>query len=163
MLPYGGAARRSMNPLLFANLSKQRRLLESGSAYATERLVVNIVAAVLALTCVAYAGFLIMLVGRLLYSLPDGVILLERVGCVLLGAVGLGVTYVGWALMRALLDMADASIAISLGGGEQEPAPPPPAPRGRSGGDSWPKPPKPLIPTAEDVGAEDRKYMPGGR
>jgi len=137
-----------MNPLLFANLGNQRRLLESGSAYATERLVLNIVAAASAVGWTLSVAVAVKILGDAPYPMPEGMIILERVGLVVAGLVSLAGTYLGWAFVRAFLDIADASIAISLHGSEQEPVPPAPTPtpRSRRGGESWPEPPKPLVP-----------------
>ncbi len=154
-----------MNSLLFANLGGQRRLLESGSAYATERLVLNIVAAAGAVGCAVAFGLAIRFVGDAPFPLPDGMIVLERAALMVLSLVSLAGVYLSWALIGAFLDIADASIAISLQGSEGQTVPPGPlpAPRSRGGGGAWPEPPKPLIPTAEEARPEDRKYMPGGR
>lgn len=152
-----------MNPLLFANLGSQRRLLEFGSAYATERVVLNIVAGAAAIGCIVGSAIVFKVIGDVPFPLPEGLIMLERIELVAGVLVALGTTYLGWAFMRAFLDMADASIAISLGGSEQQAAAPPPAPRPRGGSRAWPEPPKPLIPVAEDDTPEDRKYMPSSR
>ena len=60
-----------MNPLLFANLRTQRRLLESGTAYATARLLITI------LFCVAVVGnvigaFIILAAFEAMWSAAPG-------------------------------------------------------------------------------------------
>jgi hypothetical protein len=156
----------SMNPLLFANLSNHRRLLESGTAYGTARLVLNIGFILAGITGVVAAYVWVTTFGGLLLAtggaLPDAMVLVNRV--LLTGGVLAYVAciYVTWVAVRAFFDIADACLAISLNGPEVH-ALPSDGDRGpRQGGGDWPEPPKPLIPTPAAVKPEDAKYLPKG-
>jgi hypothetical protein len=155
-----------MNPLLFANLGTQRRLLQSGTAFGMERVLVNVLFGFVAVGGI-FGVFVFLQMGDA-YSgvpgVPDSVVFAYRVLPVLAGLVYTMGVVVTWALIRVFLDMADASVAISLGGPEREAvAAPAPAPRPRAGGESaWPERPRPLVPFAEAPKPEDVKYMPGG-
>lgn len=157
-----------MNPLLFANLGTQRRLLRSGTAYGMERVVVNVFCALQGFGGVLAVSFWWKLgseIPAVVGVVPNQVIFAYRVLPVAAGLANLLLVLMGWALARAFLDMADASIAISLhGSGGRATAPVlTPGPRPSGGSEAWPEPPKPLIPTAEEPRPEERKYMPGGR
>jgi hypothetical protein len=153
-----------MNPLLFANLSTQRRLLESGTAYAAARLAVNIVF-VLAGIAGVIVGYLYIRV-HAWSSLNGGGFL---PGDFVFGVWALGIVselawlaglYVAWVAARAFFDMADACLAISLHGPEQQVLPADSGRGPRQGGGSWPEPPKPLVPGPEAVQPGDAKYLP---
>ena len=154
-----------MNPLLFANLSNQRRLLESGTAYATARLVINIGFALIAATGVVYAFIWLRMSGGLLLGgsglLPDDLLFAIRALFIICPLAFLAALYVSWTAVRAFFDIADACILISLRGSEERPASSPGSPAPRTGGESWPEPPKPLIPIPETANL-DSKYMPKG-
>ena len=154
----------AMNPLLFANLRNQRRLLESGTAYATARLLINV------LFCVAVVGnvvggfVLVVLVegpwSAIPGGAPSGMVFAFRALVTFGTLLSLAVGFASWLTLRAFFDIADACIAISL----QRPEEPTPAlqssPSPRPSPAHWPEPPKPLIPIPEPVNPQDAKYMP---
>ncbi len=102
-----------MNKLLFTNLSNQRALIRSGTAYEASRWIINIFLVLQAGSAVFFAALLLMapgFAGGRFYDLP----LSYRI-MVIFGLISfLAVNYLAWAVAQAFFDIADASIALTV-------------------------------------------------
>ena len=155
-----------MNPLLFMNLSTQRRLLESGTAYGAARVAVNVAFSLFGIVGIVGAFVWVSMFGRLLVAsggaLPDGAVFLNWVMLAGGGLAYAAGVYAAWAAARAFFDIADACLAISLKGSEEHSLPSESVRSPRQGGDNWPEPPEPLIPIPGTAKPEDARYLPKG-
>jgi hypothetical protein len=122
-----------VNPLQYADLSTQRRLLESRSAYATARVVVNIFFTIAAVGGLLGGFFEFRVLGEAIVNssgpFTSGWLFVFRALICLLIPLYIALLYLGWVAARVFFDIADACLAISMqSSSEPEPSPPRPLP-----------------------------------